>query len=139
MHGSAAFTKFSKVASRVTGHALSFIAALLVIAVWALAGPLFHFSDTWQLTINTATTIITFLMVFVIQNSQTRDLEAMQIKLDEVVRVTKAASNRLLDLEELPEEELHAIQERYEQLARKARRQKREGKKPAAHAKDVKH
>lgn len=119
--GSRLFSRFAKVASRVTGHAAAFAAALSMILVWVIAGPLFHFSDTWQLTINTATTIITFLVVFVIQNTQLRDTEAMHIKIDELLRATKLASNTMLDLENLPEEELAELQKHYAALARRAR------------------
>ncbi len=115
------FSRFSKGASRFAAHGSTFLAACLVIAAWAVAGPLFGFSDTWQLTINTATTIVTFLMVFVIQNTQTRDVEALQIKVDELVRATGKASNRLLDLEEMPEEDIFRLQQKYEGLARRAR------------------
>jgi low affinity Fe/Cu permease len=89
--------------------------------VWAITGPLFGFSDTWQLVINTGTTIITFLMVFLIQNTQNRDTEAMQIKLDELIRVSRRADDALLDLEELEEKELDALRARYEDMARQAR------------------
>jgi low affinity Fe/Cu permease len=92
-----------------------------LIAAWIISGPIFHFSDTWQLVINTATTIVTFLMVFLIQNTQNRDTEAMQIKLDDLIRATKGADNALLDLEELEENQLDQFRERYEMLARKAR------------------
>ena len=93
-----------------------------MILVWAVSGPVFGFSDTWQLVINTGTTIITFLMVFVIQNTQNRDTEAMQIKLDELIRATKGAHNALLDLEELEIESLDAFRKKYEALAKSARK-----------------
>jgi low affinity Fe/Cu permease len=96
--------------------------AVSVIVIWAATGPLFGFSDTWQLIINTSTTIITFLMVFLIQNTQIRDSEAIQIKLDEMIRVIHGANNTLLDLEELDEDELDKIRRKYELLAEKARR-----------------
>jgi low affinity Fe/Cu permease len=99
-----------------------------VIAAWITTGPIFHFSDTWQLVINTATTIVTFLMVFVIQNTQNRDTEAIQIKLDELIRSTKGAHNALLDLEELEEEQLDQFRERYEVLARGARSELERGR-----------
>ncbi len=94
---------------------------MLVVLAWLVTGPVFSFSDTWQLVINTGTTVVTFLMVFLIQNTQMRDTEAMQIKLDELIRVTEAASNALLDLEELDELALDAYRQRYEALARASR------------------
>ena len=117
------FTRLAKAASRFTGRAISFNLAVLVILLWLVSGPLFGFSDTWQLVINTATTIITFLMVFLIQNTQNRDTEAIQIKLDELIRSTQGAHNALLDLEELDEKTLDAFREKYEALALKARSQ----------------
>ncbi|MEO6364537.1 MAG: low affinity iron permease family protein [Luteimonas sp.] len=115
------FTRLAKSASRFTGRQLCFGLAAGVIAVWLVTGPLFKFSDTWQLVINTGTTIITFLMVFLIQNTQNRDTQALQIKLDELIRATRGAHNALLDLEELEEHELQQFQDRYEALARRAR------------------
>jgi low affinity Fe/Cu permease len=122
------FLRFAKWASRVTGRPFSFTVAVGVIVTWLVTGPLFHFSDTWQLIINTATTIITFLMVFLIQNTQNRDTEAIQIKLDELIRSTKGAHNALLDLEELEEKSLDQFRDQYEALARKARRELHQGK-----------
>ncbi len=95
---------------------------MVVILVWAITGPLFHYSDTWQLVINTATTIVTFLMVFLIQNTQNRDSEAIQIKLDELIRASKGAHNALLDLEEYDVEDLHEVRKKYERLAERARK-----------------
>jgi low affinity Fe/Cu permease len=115
------FTRFAKWTSRATGHPTAFVAATLIIVVWAVTGPIFGFSDTWQLVINTGTTIVTFLMVFLIQNTQNRDSEAMQLKLDELIRAVNGAHNGLLDLEELTEKDLERIKARYEALARKAR------------------
>ena len=115
------FTRFAKKTSTYTGRPATFIIAVLVIVVWAATGPLFGFTDTWQLVINTGTTIITFLMVFLIQNTQNRDTEALQIKLDELIRAMDAASNTLLDLEELDDRELDRIRETYAVLARKER------------------
>ena len=111
------FVRFAQQVSHVTGRPNAFILAVAAILLWGLTGPLFGFSDTWQLAINTATTIITFLMVFVIQNTQIRDTIAMQIKLDELIRVTRSANNRLLNLEELDDRELEALRQTYEKLA----------------------
>ena len=116
-----AFTRLAKKASTFTGRPSCFALALSIILVWAITGPLFGFSDTWQLVINTGTTIITFLMVFLIQSTQNRDTEAMQIKLDELIRVSRRADDALLDLEELEEAELDALRARYEDMARQAR------------------
>lgn len=115
--------KFAKSAARWTGNASCFGLAVLIVVVWLVSGPMFGFSDTWQLVINTGTTIITFLMVFLIQNTQNRDTEAMQIKLDELIRATRLAENTLLDLEELDQAELDRMRKRYEELARMAREQ----------------
>jgi low affinity Fe/Cu permease len=116
--------RFSYLARRiavVSGRPATFLVALLAVLIWGASGPLFGYSDTWQLVINTSTTIITFLMVFVIQNTQNRDTEAMQIKLDELIRATQGAHNALLDLEELDEERLDQYRRKYEQLAAAAR------------------
>lgn len=118
------FTRFAKKTSTYTGKSATFIIAVLVILVWAATGPLFDYSDTWQLVINTSTTIITFLMVFLIQNTQNRDTEALQIKLDELIRAVDNANNSMLDLEELDEIELDKIREVYLALARKDRADK---------------
>ncbi len=115
------FNRIAKAASRFTGQPLCFMLALGTIVVWAATGPIFKFNDTWQLVINTGTTIVTFLMVFLIQNTQNRDTEAMQIKLDELIRVAGRADNALMDLEEMEEKELDAVRQRYEELAHKAR------------------
>ncbi|HWP32016.1 MAG TPA: low affinity iron permease family protein [Fimbriimonadales bacterium] len=122
------FSRFAKWASRWTGHPFAFLIALAIILIWLITGPMFRFSDTWQLVINTATTIITFLMVFIIQNTQMRDTAAMQIKLDELLRATKGAHNSLLDLEELDMNILEKFQQLYEELARKAREEIKSGK-----------
>ena len=111
----------AKAVSRFCGRPGTFLLALGVIVVWIVTGPVFGFSDTWQLVINTGTTIITFLMVFLIQNTQNRDTTAMQLKLDELIRATNGAHNALLDLEELDEATLEAFRSRYEALAGRAR------------------
>ena len=116
-----AFTRFAKWAARATGKPGAFIVAAGIIVLWAFSGPIFDFSDTWQLVINTGTTIITILMVFLIQTTQNRDTEAMQIKLDELIRAVGRAQNTVLDLEELDESELDRIRAEYEELAQKAR------------------
>ena len=115
------YSRIANWAARISGRPATFVFAVSVILIWIVTGPLFHFSDTWQLVINTATTIITFLMVFLIQNTQNRDTEAMQVKLDELIRATKGAHNALLDLEELEEEQLDLFRSRYSKLARDAR------------------
>jgi low affinity Fe/Cu permease len=120
-HNGSLFDRFSKGISQFAGHPMAFAAALALIVLWLAAGPIFGFSDTWQLVINTATTIITFLMVFVIQNTQNRDGAAVQIKLDELVRAMEGAHNALLDLEELSEDEIEAFRKKYLQLAESAR------------------
>ena len=121
------YSNAAKSASRYAGRPSTFFLAILVIAAWIVTGPIFGFSDTWQLVINTGTTIITFLMVFLIQNSQNRDTEAIQIKLDELIRATEGAHNALLDLEELNEESLDAFRRKYEALAADARKALSEG------------
>lgn len=122
------FTRFAKLASRETGRPKAFIIASAIIAVWAITGPLFHFSDTWQLVINTGTTIVTFLMVFLIQNTQNRDSEAIQVKLDELIRTMQGAHLALLDLEELEDAELDQIRRNYTKLAADARLALQQGK-----------
>jgi low affinity Fe/Cu permease len=115
------FSRFAAWTAYAVGHPSTFITAVLVILGWAITGPIFGFNDTWQLVINTATTIVTFLMVFLIQNTQNRDNEALQLKLDELIRATEGAHNALLDLEELSQQELNRIRASYEELARCAR------------------
>jgi low affinity Fe/Cu permease len=115
------YSSFAKSASRFCGRPRTFVLAVTIIAIWIVTGPIFGFSDTWQLVINTGTTIITFLMVFLIQNTQNRDTEAIQIKLDELIRATKGAHNALLDLEELEEDALHGFRRKYQVLAASAR------------------
>jgi len=121
MRRASGFMRLAKAAAHFTGRPLCFGLAVLVILAWVVTGPLFGFSDTWQLVINTGTTIVTFLMVFLIQNTQNRDTEAMQIKLDELIRATQGANNRLLDLEELEDRELEGFRRSYESLAESAR------------------
>jgi low affinity Fe/Cu permease len=127
MYSSSPFSRFSKWTARVTGHPATFIMAVAIIAVWAITGPIFNFSDTWQLVINTSTTIVTFLMVFLIQNTQNRESEAMQLKLDELIRAVNGAHNALLDLEELEEHDLEQFRGHYQTLARAARELLRTG------------
>jgi low affinity Fe/Cu permease len=111
------FTRFAKWSSRATGHPATFMGGVLVVILWAALGPHFHYSDTWQLVINTGTTIITFLMVFLIQNTQNRDTVAIQVKLDELIRAVEGAHNRLIDLEDLDDEELDKMKKRYQKIA----------------------
>lgn len=116
-HPASRFTAFARRASHLAGRPLTFLLAVLVIVAWAASGPLFHYSDTWQLVINTSTTIITFLMVFLIQNTQNRDSEAMHLKLDELIRAVSEADNAMLDLEELEDDALAEIHARYAAMA----------------------
>jgi low affinity Fe/Cu permease len=122
------FGSLARGIANLAGRPWAFAVAALAILAWALSGPLFGFSNTWQLIVNTTTTIITFLMVFVIQNTQNRDTAAMQIKLDELIRATQGAHNALLDLEELDEEQLHEYLQRYEELAAAARTRLEKGR-----------
>ena len=112
------FRKFSQKISDLVGSPWAFVLAVVIVLVWAITGPVFHFSDTWQLVINTGTTIVTFLMVFLIQNTQNRDTAALQLKLDELIRAHEGARNRLLQLEELTEEEMEHIKRTFLHLAR---------------------
>ncbi|CAD6546875.1 low affinity iron permease family protein [Paraburkholderia metrosideri] len=121
------FSKFSSYLSTMTGRPLTFVVAAILVLLWAVTGPVFHYSDTWQLVINTSTTIVTFLMVFLIQNTQNRDTAAMQIKLDELIRAIEGAHNALLDLEELEEKDLSRFRKHYERLAEEARTALRAG------------
>src|SRR5437660_4268609 len=127
-----AFRIIARRSSTVLGSAWAFAGAMLVILVWILTGPTFHFSDTWQLIINTGTTIVTFLMVFLIQNTQNRDAKAMHLKLDEIIRALKKARNELVDLEDLSDEELKKLEEQFKQLRKKA---ERDGNQLSRHAK----
>jgi low affinity Fe/Cu permease len=115
-----AFRLFAHRSASMLGSAWAFTAAAIVILVWLLTGPIFHFSDTWQLIINTATTIITFLMVFLIQNTQNRDAKAMHLKLDELIRAAKGARNQLVDLENLSDEELKKLEEQFQRMRKRA-------------------
>ena len=117
------YSRFAKAAAHFCGRPRVFVLAVGVVAVWVVTGPIFEFSDTWQLVINTATTIVTFLMVFLIQNTQNRDTEAIQLKLDELIRSTRGAHNALLDLEVLEEDTLDAFRAKYAALASAARTQ----------------
>lgn len=128
MYRGSPFTRFAKWTSHAAGHPTAFGVAVLIVGAWALTGPIFGFSDTWQLVINTGTTIVTFLMVFLIQNTQNRDSTALQLKLDELIRALEGAHNAMLDLEELEDRELEQIRQRYEELARRARLEMRQGR-----------
>jgi low affinity Fe/Cu permease len=119
-----AFARIAEKASQATGSFWAFSLALTVIIVWAVTGPLFGFSETWQLIINTGTTIVTFLMVFLIQHAQNKENRALQLKLNELIAATRGASNRLIDLEDLSEHEIEALYHRYQRLANSARRLK---------------
>lgn len=121
MKVSGKYSSFAKTTSRVCGHPAVFVLAVGIIFVWIISGPIFHFSDTWQLVINTATTIVTFLMVFLIQSTQNRDTEAIQMKLDELIRATNGAHNILLDLEDMDDIQMEEIRLRYHLLAKLAR------------------
>ena len=118
------FDKVSKVVTRATGRPATFIVAVCIIIIWAISGPIFHYSDTWQLVINTGTTIITFLMVFVIQQSQNKDSIALQLKLNELIASQKNASNRLIDIEDLTEDELEVLKKFYIKLSKLAKQEK---------------
>ena len=121
------FTRFARQTSYIVGRPATFLLAVVVVLVWAITGPLFNFSDTWQLVINTGTTIVTFLMVFLIQATQNRDAEAAQLKLDEIIRSQQGAHNTFMNLEDLDEEELIEIRRQYMALAERARRAARRG------------
>ena len=121
------FARFANATAHLAGRSTAFTVAVLVILAWGISGPVFGFSDTWQLVINTATTIVTFLMVFLIQNTQNRDSQAIQVKLDELIRVIEGAHNALLDLEELEDADLATIRAGYQRLAEQARAAMRHG------------
>ena len=127
MSFSTTFARFAKATSRMSGHPGTFVVAMGVIVVWAVTGPIFHFSDTWQLVINTGTTVVTFLMVFLIQNTQNRDGAAMQIKLDELIRAVEGAHNTVVDLEDMSDEELAKVKAHYDRLAERAKARLKEG------------
>lgn len=130
------FRVFARTCSSMLGTAWAFASALLIIVVWLVTGPVFHFSDTWQLIINTATTIVTFLMVFLIQNTQNRDAKAVHLKLDELIRALKGARNQLVDLEELSDEELKKLENQFRRMRKRAEHNgspsRRAGTKPRA-------
>src|SRR5437016_10279896 len=126
------FRTFARHSSIVLGSAWTFASAILIIVIWGLTGPMFRYSDTWQLIINTGTTIVTFLMVFLIQNTQNRDAKAVHLKLDEVIRALKGARNQLIDLEKLSDEDLTRLEKQFERVRKKA---ERNGKNARWHAK----
>jgi len=117
-----AFRIFARRSSRVLGSAWAFAGAIVIIVVWGLTGPAFHYSNTWQLIINTGTTIVTFLMVFLIQNTQNRDAKAAHLKLDEIIRALEGARNELIDLEKLADEDLATLEKQFERVRKKAER-----------------
>ncbi len=121
MSPSQLFSNTATTVAHASGRPSGFLLALAVVLVWAATGPIFNYSDTWQLVINTGTTVVTFLMVFLIQNTQNRDTQAIQIKLDELIRATKGAHNALMDLEELEEAHLNRFRDKYAELAKSAR------------------
>jgi low affinity Fe/Cu permease len=119
------FRKFAQSASQAVGSSWAFILAVMIILVWALTGPMFRYSDTWQLVINTGTTIITFLMVFLIQNTQNRDAKAIHLKLDELIRAVEGARTHLVELEELSDEELERLQKQFTRLRKREPKDRR--------------
>ena len=123
-----AFRVFARKTSNVLGSAWAFVLALLIIVIWAVTGPTFHYSDTWQLIINTGTTIVTFLMVFLIQNTQNRDAKAVHLKLDEIIRAIKGARNELVDLEDLSDEDLAKLEKQFQRLRKLAEHTNDHGK-----------
>jgi low affinity Fe/Cu permease len=127
-----AFHVVAKKCSNMLGSAWAFVIAVLIIAVWAVTGPVFHFSDTWQLIINTGTTIVTFLMVFLIQNTQNRDSKAVHLKLDELIRALAGARDDLVDLEELSDEDLEKLEQEFRGLSERASRVQEAKKKRAS-------
>jgi len=129
------FSRFASDTAQVVGHPYMFLLAVVVLVVWAASGPLFHFSDTWQLIINTGTTIVTFLVVFLIQNTQNRDAKALHLKLDELIRSHHPANDDLIDIQKLSDEELDQLEKRYERI-RKACEARRNGKQVQVPVKD---
>jgi len=127
MYRRSQFSNLAKWTSRAAGHPAAFVGSVGIIVLWAILGPYFRYSDTWQLVINTGTTIVTFLMVFLVQNTQNRDGAAVQLKLDELIRAMQGAHNAFLDLEELTEEELTIIRDKYQALAERARQNRLQG------------
>ena len=125
------FSRFASATAQLVGHPYMFFAAVIVLILWAVSGPFFHFSDTWQLIINTGTTIVTFLVVFLIQNTQNRDAKALHLKLDELIRSHHPANDDLIDIQKLSDEELDELEKRYEKI-RKACEARRAGKAPRA-------
>lgn len=121
------FQKFATQASAWMGTKWSFLGAMLIIVIWAASGPCFHYSDTWQLVVNTATTIVTFLMVFLIQNTQNRDARAIHLKLDEVIRAMQPARNEMIDIEKLSDEELEAMSKTFESIRHECAARKKQG------------
>lgn len=121
------FGNFAASSARALGSVTAFIVAIGIVVMWAITGPLFHYSDTWQLVINTGTTVVTFLMVFLVQNTQNRDSAAIQLKLDELVRSTPRAHNAMLDLEQLSQDDIDKVRRLYERLGKKARQHREQG------------
>jgi low affinity Fe/Cu permease len=128
------FSRFANKTAQLVGHPYMFLFAVMVLVLWAISGPFFHYSDTWQLIINTGTTIVTFLVVFLIQNTQNRDAKALHLKLDELIRSHNPASNDLIDIEKLSDKELDALEKRYATIRKacEARRTAEKGKAPSA-------
>ena len=129
MNSTSWFARFAKGTSKAAGRPMAFLLAFGVVVAWGATGPLFGYSDTWQLVINTGTTVVTFLMVFLIQHTQNRDSEAMQVKIDELIRATEGAHNALLDLEDLDEETLDKVRGAYAKIAGEARQARKTGAK----------
>lgn len=136
-NGAGPFTRFAKWTALTAGRPTTFILAVLIIAGWGVTGPIFHYSDTWQLIINTSTTIVTFLMVFLIQATQNRDSAALHVKLDELIRAIGPARNSMIDLDDLTEEELVRIQKHYRSLAQKSKKELRELQEDPATVREV--